>query len=406
MSGIGSGQPHMQVEARDLGTLYRAQRRVVAAKSHDDLYGLLASTLRALYPNMLRFELYVSDESGRLTASRVHGDFERNCIELPDLQRLRRASAEGPFPSGHHGAERGLRLTVPLLDGRSVLGLIVAEAVPASPFTRMDLEILEAVAALFSLALQRLRSKRAEHRRASLELDRRAAGSVQRRLMATSLPAGSGVKVDARYLPALDVGGDFYDLAYLGDGRIGGAIGDVSGKGMSAALIMSRVSSDLGRALRSGAGPSKVLEDINTTLTDVESETFVTASCISIDSWGHRMTVANAGHIPLMVRRVGGEILDFGPASGTPLGMFPCQYVDEHIDLRPLDIVLLMTDGLVEAFDAPTDRMGTRLLHGLVNSAPHDPKVINERILAVANEKMGSQPLDDVTLVALQLEAR
>jgi serine phosphatase RsbU (regulator of sigma subunit) len=221
-----------------------------------------------------------------------------------------------------------------------------------------------------------------------------------------SLPADAGVKVDVRYHPALDVGGDFYDLTRLEDGRIGGAIGDVSGKGVSAALIMSRVSSDMGRAIRSGAGPSKVLDSVNATLTDVESETFVTASCITLDAQRHSLTVANAGHIPLMVRRANGEVFDFGPPSGTPLGMVPCQYVDEHVALQPLDIVLLMTDGLVEAFDRPSDRMGTMFLHRLVNSAPHDPKIINARILAAANEMQSAQPLDDVTLVALQVESR
>ena len=90
------------------------------------------------------------------------------------------------------------------------------------------------------------------------------------------------MKVDVRYQPALDVGGDFYNLIGLGDGRIGGAIGDVSGKGVSAALIMSRV---LGPGSRPPLGrrPSEVLESINTTMTDVESETFVTASCITLD---------------------------------------------------------------------------------------------------------------------------
>ena len=293
-----------------------------------------------------------------------------------------------------------------MLDGRAPLGMIVVETGPGRPFATLDLEILESLAELFSLALQRLRHRQSDHRRASIDLDRRSAGSVQRSLMNGSLPADAGVKVDARYLPALDVGGDFYELTHLGDGRIGGAIGDVSGKGVSAALIMSRVSSDVGRAIRSGSGPAKVLESVNTALADVESETFVTASCISLDSRSRSLTVANAGHIPLMVRRATGEVLDFGRASGTPLGMMPCQYVDEQVALQPRDIVLLMTDGLVEAFDRPSDRMGTHRLHQIVNSAPHDPAGINASILAAANGMKGAQPLDDVTLVALQIESR
>jgi sigma-B regulation protein RsbU (phosphoserine phosphatase) len=396
----------MRAEARDLGTLYRAQRKVLAVDCVDDLLDLVSVTVSALYPGLLRFELYVTDRTGRVTASRVQGDTDRKCIELPDLKRLRTAGAEDDFASGPPGAARRLRMSAPLLDGATAAGLIVVEATPDSPFAQMDVEILEAVAGLFSLALQRLHSEQREYRQAFIEQDLRSAGGVQRRLMARTLPADSGVRVDARYIPALDVGGDFYDLAYLGNGRIGGAIGDVSGKGVSAALIMSGVASDLGRALRSGAGPSEVLENVNSTLTDVESETFVTASCIALDSRNHYLTVANAGHLPLMVRRASGEVLDFGAASGTPLGMVPCAYLEERFELQPLDIVFLMTDGLAEAFDCPDDRMGMRFLKRLVNSAPHDAKVVNDRILAAANTKGGTRRLDDVTLVALQLEPR
>ena len=74
------------------------------------------------------------------------------------------------------------------------------------------------------------------------------------------------------------------------------------------------------------------------------------------------------------------------------------------MELRPLDIVLLMTDGLVEALDSPRDPLGTALLHRLVGGAPHDPRSINGRILEAANEMRGPRQLDDVTLVALQLE--
>jgi serine phosphatase RsbU (regulator of sigma subunit) len=84
----------------------------------------------------------------------------------------------------------------------------------------------------------------------------------------------------------------------------------------------------------------------------------------------------------------------------------PCQYVDEHLELQPLDIILLMTDGLVEALDRPSDRMGTERLFQIVSTAPHDTAIINARILATANESKSAQGPDDVTLVALQIESR
>ncbi len=397
---------NIQGALEELGTLYRTPAKIAAVESKEELLRLLSHTLRTLYRKPHRFQVFLADGLGRLVASRTDVAEDLPVAWAPGTGLLQDVSAGWEFEPALHAVKRGLRMSAPLLDGRVPLGLIVLETVALEPFSSLDLEILEGIAGLFSLAFQRLRSRKSDLRRASIEADRRSAGSVQRRLMKGSLPADAGVKVDARYHPALDVGGDFYDLTCLQDGRIGGTIGDVSGKGVSAALIMSRVSSDLGRAIRAGAEPSKVLENVNSTLTDEDSETFVTASCISLDPRRRSLTIANAGHIPLMIRRAGGEVFDFGGASGTPLGMVPCRYADERLELHPLDIVLMMTDGLVEALDCPSDRMGTKRLHRIVNGAPHDPAAINSRILAAAEESNGDHPLDDVTLVALQVESR
>ena len=391
---------------QELGTLYRTPAKVAAVESKEELLRLLSRTLRTLYLRPHRFQIFLVDGLGRLVASPTDATRDLPVSWSPGAERLQDVSAGWEFQPAMHAVKRGFRMSAPLLDGRVPLGLIVLETVPGKFFSSLDLQVLEGVAGLFSLAFQRLRSRKSDLRRASIEADRRSAGSVQRRLMKCSLSADAGVRVDTRYHPALEVGGDFYDLACLKDGRIGGTIGDVSGKGVSAALVMSRVSSDLGRAVRSGAEPSKVLESVNSMLTDEDSETFVTASCISLDPRRRSLTIANAGHIPLMVRRTDGQVFDFGGASGTPLGMVPCQYTDERLELHPLDIVLLMTDGLVEALDRPSDRMGTKRLHRIVNGAPHDPEAINTRILAAAQEANGDHPLDDVTLVAIQVESR
>jgi len=372
----------------------------VAAKSREELLELLSSTLRALFPDMRRFELCAGDEQGSLLGSGAGRSAGAARGEPTGLGWLRDLGARGRRAAPRRGAGRGRRMAANLLDGTEQMGVLVVEASPGRTFDEVDLRILESVAHLYSLAFLR------QSRRSSIELDRRAASSVQRRLMNRPLPAGAGVKVDAIYRPALDVGGDFYDLALRGDGRIGGTIGDVAGKGVAAALVMSRVSADMGRAIRSAGTPSQALEQVDSTLADGDTESFVTAACLSLDTRSRMLTVANAGHVPLLVRRENGEVLDFGHASGAPLGMVRCEYVDEHLELQPRDIVLLMTDGLVEAFDRPDDRMGAEALHRLVQNAPHDPKAINARLLAAADARQRLQPLDDVTLVAIQLDGR
>lgn len=393
--------------------LYRAPLLVAAAQTRAELVDTLESTLRGLYRSIRRHALYLSDDRDDLVA--VAEQPESLFPNAPSLldslrarlpaERERRALARARrFPSLGGGSEA--LLSAPLLDSGRLAGLIVIEATSSCNFTPSDLEVLKGIAALFSLALQRLRSGAAGPSRQDAERDRRDASRVQRLLLGRSLRADTGVTVDARYLPALDVGGDFYEVTDLGDGQVGGAIGDVSGKGVAAALIMSRVSSDVRRALKSGVGPSTVLREVNSTLTDVESEVFVTASCFRLDVNLRKLTVANAGHIPVFVRRAGGDVFTFGPSSGTPLGMMPCEYADEEIDLAPLDIVLLVTDGLMEAFDRPRDRLGVERVLRILKHAPPDPKIVNARLLQAVNRAKRSRPLDDLTLVALRLEHR
>jgi serine phosphatase RsbU (regulator of sigma subunit) len=147
-----------------------------------------------------------------------------------------------------------------------------------------------------------------------------------------------------------------------------------------------------------------VLQDVNDSLADIEADTFVTAACICLDQAARTLTISNAGHIPVVVRRASGEVFDFGTASGTPLGVMPCEYTEERLDIRPKDIVLLMTDGLVDALDCPSDRSGSRRLHRLVATAPHDPAAINAIVLKAATQASSAQSRDDVTLVALQFD--
>jgi serine phosphatase RsbU (regulator of sigma subunit) len=168
---------------------------------------------------------------------------------------------------------------------------------------------------------------------------------------------------------------------------------------------MSRVSADIERALGAGLAPSTVLSNVNDALTDIDSETFVTASCILLDTRRRTATVANAGHLPLIVRRASGRAFAWGEASGTPLGMVPCTYDEATLPLGPGDIVLAMTDGLVDALDHPTGRLGMEILLGVVREAPHDVRAIHERIRAAVDGARSRHALDDVTWVALQLAA-
>jgi serine phosphatase RsbU (regulator of sigma subunit) len=132
----------------------------------------------------------------------------------------------------------------------------------------------------------------------------------------------------------------------------------------------------------------------------------VTTCCVRFDAERSRAVVANAGHVPPLLRRANGQVAPFGRASGPPLGVTTSQfYADEEIALAPGDMIFLMTDGLVQALDRPGDHLGMRLLLQLVADAPRDLEAINKRILAAVERERLMRQVDDVTLVAIEVGA-
>jgi phosphoserine phosphatase RsbU/P len=393
-------------------TLSRTPVRLLTAPTFAEVRDALPAILTDLFTTDIRFELFVKGGGGDLDPVLDARACPAGGLRL--LSTLRsRLGASGQslavsraFPAPRC-AEGGSLMSAPLLDSSERLaGLIVIERMARKPdFTRMELVALEGIATLLSLALQRLDVGQADGARARADLDRSAARRVQRGLMSSRLPPNIGVTAYSEYLPAFDVGGDFYSLKYLGNGKVSAAIGDVSGNGVSAALLMSRVASDIERALRAGDSPSAVLRNVNEGLSGLESDRFVTASCIRLDTRSRKVTVANAGHLPLVVRRASGHAFTCGGASGTPLGMLPCDYAEEELALEQGDILLLVTDGLVEALDSPSGHEGMTVLLRLVQGAPHDPRLIRARIRAAVDRARASSVLDDVTWVGLQLSS-
>jgi phosphoserine phosphatase RsbU/P len=309
------------------------------------------------------------------------------------------------FPSVPDLDRRSL-MSAPLLDGERLIGLVVVEAASGEgDFTRLELVVLEGIAALFSLALQRMRAKATTQAQGRLRHDLSAASRVQRGFMSHSLPDEAGVIARAEYVPALTVGGDFYGLHYDGEGKVGGVIGDVSGCGVSAALVMSRCAFESERAMRAGKPPAAVLRSVEEVLQDAESETFVTMACIQLDTATRRVRIANAGHLPLVVRRSNGQTYTAGGASGTPLGMVPSDHEEEELVLDGHEILVLMTDGLLDALDPSGGDLSMQRLLRLIQDVPHDPDRVTERIRAAVQAAKTNAFLDDVTWVALQLAA-
>jgi predicted ester cyclase len=199
---------------------------------------------------------------------------------------------------------------------------------------------------------QRLEQERIE--RELIEQELRLARSIQQAALPKEVPTLEGWQISPFYQPAREVGGDFYDFYPLSDGRLGVVVGDATGKGVPAALVMSTTCGMLqavSQALDSSSSPGEVLERVNETLTvRIPANMFVTCFYAMLDPKRGSLTYANAGHDLPYLHRNGdaGELR----ARGMPLGLTPgMRYEEKETTLQAGDAALFYSDGVVEAHD-------------------------------------------------------
>jgi serine phosphatase RsbU (regulator of sigma subunit) len=250
---------------------------------------------------------------------------------------------------------------------------------------------------------------REERLRAALRREQRIASTLQQAFLPLALPECPGYAFAAGYHPALDeaeVGGDFYDVFSLPDGKIGLLLGDVSGKGLEAAhyATMARYTARA-YALQS-TSPAEVLSKLNQALCDSMDDEcrFVTAIYAVLDPATHTLQYAIAGHWPaLLARRNAVEVV--GEAS-MALGISAeAEYEEATLTLGPGDRLVLFTDGLVEVgIDDPSDEMD-HARRWLERSQPAvSPEQIVDGLYQVAQHRSGGRLRDDTTLLAIRRE--
>jgi hypothetical protein len=307
-------------------------------------------------------------------------------------------------------SSRGSTMSTPIFSGKSLEGFLVVQRAPtAPPFTSIDLEAFAALAEGVGSILPAARERASAVPASWLDQDLSAARDLQRSFLPEPVGANSaGIRVVTEYLPAHAVGGDFYDFVDLGGGRVFGVIGDVSGKGVTAALTMARVSADIRRFAADISGPAEFLERLNNTVTTrMADHRFVTALAVLLDLPKRRWVFANAGHVLPLLRRSTGVVSRVAYSSGPPLGiMAHAQYQEEVVSMASKDILLLATDGVFEVLSAPRrpcSTMGQCQLTELVSSAPHDIVEIDRRIMQTAQEAANGR--DDLTLLGMQVGA-
>ena len=298
-------------------------------------------------------------------------------------------------------------LCVPLKVKDKSIGAIelVNKSEKSELYTENDLMMLQTLASAAALAINnaRMAGKLVQQERVNRELE--LASEMQRSLLPD--PRGSSFPVSGINLPAYEMSGDFYDFYELDDGRIYFSLGDVSGKGINAALLMSKTAS-LFRCLgKTILQPSVLLATINRELCETTiNGMFVTMSCGLLDPASGEVQLSNAGHEPPLIHAQDGSFTEV-PASSPPLGILPLEAGEGGItdEIFQLDggALYIFTDGVTEGNLAGGGRLELEGFKEIIKQRQH--LTAAERIEAVVSilKDTGRERHDDITLVAVEL---
>ena len=238
-----------------------------------------------------------------------------------------------------------------------------------------------------------------------IESEVKLATLVQEGFLPETPPNLSQYEFSAHTVPAKFVGGDFYDFIELDSNRLGIVLGDVSGKGVSAALYMARLMSDIRYVSLIDPDPVRVISQLNNILAKRSRKgMFATASYLLLDVENRQLKICNAGHHALMVRREG-NILEVGKAGGIPLGIVEnSNYNQEEFSLMPGDLIFLYSDGAVEPINPEKEQFGMERIQSiLLNSEGTTEETLNEISNSIQKFTQDAPQFDDMTFLMFKV---
>jgi len=299
------------------------------------------------------------------------------------------------FPVKHKDKVLGVsmqftRIVLSSLSEGQVWGRIIADHVGAALANARAFDELEKVTA--------------EKERIESEL--KFAKLVQDGFLPQEPPSFPNYEFAATMLPAKFVGGDFYDFIPLKNDLLGIVLGDVSGKGVSAALYMARLLSDFRYISQADPTPEKVLQQVNQAVCERSRQgMFATAIFLLLDRATNKLRIANAGHHPALLKSPANKVQEVGHSGGIPLGILPdSKYSSEEIQLKKGNLILLYTDGATEPFNENRESFGQKRMAQIVEAGLHSPKeLIDEMQKSIESFTHKATLHDDLTLLTFKV---
>jgi sigma-B regulation protein RsbU (phosphoserine phosphatase) len=328
---------------------------------------------------------------------------ERRTIRVVDVR------LDPRYVSTNEDVEVRSELVVPLLLRDRLVGVLDLESTMPQAFSAEHERLLNILGSYIAVALENSRLfEEARENQTRLMNDLETAREIQRQLLPSGAKEIPGLDLATAYVPARELGGDFYDLLPYGVGRLAIANGDVSGKGTAAALYGSLAIGILRELVHDNeASPSEMLEQLNNRLLAARLDArFIAMQFAVYDAALRELTIANAGGtLPLLIRNR--EVTEVNVA-GMPLGLLPeAEYDQVTLSLSPGDIVVFASDGIHESMNKEQEEYGVDRLRGLLSTVTSaDPGYkVAQRIIKATDEHTGPgrMPHDDRTLLVLRV---
>jgi serine phosphatase RsbU (regulator of sigma subunit) len=307
--------------------------------------------------------------------------------------------------------EADIKVVVPLVSQGELIGLLnLGPRLSQQEYSADDRKLLNDLATQTAPAVQVAQLVRQQQQQAQererIKQELRVARLIQQTLLPKHVPDLPGYGLAAYYQPAREVGGDFYDFMELDDGQLGLVVGDVTDKGVPAALVMATTRTLLRASAQRLDSPGEVLKRVNEVIVqDIPPNMFITCLYAILDPVTGLLRYANAGHdLPYRHKASAGGAEELR-ATGMPLGLLPgMEYEEKEIVLDRGDSVLFYSDGLVEAHDPHREMFGFPRLQGLVAGHRTGGEAMVTFLLSELTRFTGDEweQEDDITLVTLE----
>jgi serine phosphatase RsbU (regulator of sigma subunit) len=297
-------------------------------------------------------------------------------------------------------------LCVPLFNNREIIGLVYADRSKRSaPYARDDLEALTLLANIAAVKIENVRLFLRDEQMRIMERELAAAARIQQRLLPRHLPEVGGYELAGHNTPCRGVGGDLYDFRLREGSRLVMALGDVSGKGMGAALLMATTQAALRAYVSTEASLEQAVSRLNRHIcSSAGEEQFVTLFCAELEPGSGRLRYVSAGHNPSLLLRSSGQV-EHLPSGGMVLGVLPeLEYESAEASLEPGDLLVAYSDGITECHDPSGELFEEERLERLVaGQRGREAEAVQKEILAACDSFVGSaEQFDDMTLALLR----